>query len=182
MTEDDVAAVVQVARRIHEGEEWSGELMAQESVPVALRLLMAAVALSAAERPVNKKSITAAAPAARSASYRDHAELLEALVTWVPSMVAGQLQATGSKANATELARQLARANEVIAAERSAKAKAEKELAHVAAYARELHNLLKPEHEAMLRDKTKKVSQLRSVRRPGVDEVTASVGPETATD
>ena len=70
MTEDDVAAVVQVARRIHEGEEWSGELMAQESVPVALRLLMAAVALSAAERPVNKKSITAAAPAARSARSR----------------------------------------------------------------------------------------------------------------
>ena len=74
---DAILALMRVARRVNDGETLTTDLMGEEGVPVDLRLVVAAVALTAADLPVNKKSIISSAPAARSAAYRDHSELLE---------------------------------------------------------------------------------------------------------
>lgn len=169
MTDDDLDALMRVARRVSGGEPLSSELMVNEGVPVSLRLLVAAITLSAADRPVNKKAVTTAAPAARSATYRDHADLLDGLVEWIPAFVASQLGLAGAPASVTELSSQLARANDTIAREREARVRAEDDLKHVAAYARELHLVLQPEHEALLRDKTAKVRALTVVRHSDGD-------------
>lgn len=163
MTDESIAAVMRVARRVEAGEELSGELMGAEGVPVSLRLLLAAAALTAADRPVNKKSVTSAAPAARSATYREHADLLDDAVAVLPALVQAQLARVGSQVTAADLSAQLAIAHQVIAEGRALRRKAEDDLAQVAAYARELHWKLKPEHDEMLRERREKVRQLRPV-------------------
>ena len=74
---DEPDAVICVAWRVAEREALTTDLMGKEGVPTALRLVVAAVALTAVDQPVNKKALSTAAPAARSASYRDHAKFLE---------------------------------------------------------------------------------------------------------
>lgn len=168
MTSDDIAALVRVAARIERGEELTSDLMGQEGVPVALRLVIAAVTLAAADMPVNKKSITTIAPAARSATYRDHAGLLDQAKAVVPALVQAQLGLAGTKVSAADLARQLEATHATIEKERRLREEAEERLKHVAAYARELHWQLKPEYEARLREREEKVRYLHLV--PGSPE------------
>jgi hypothetical protein len=56
--------------------------------------------------PVNKKSITTIAPAARPAAYRGHADLLDQTKAVIPSLVQAQLGLAGTKVSAADLARQ----------------------------------------------------------------------------
>lgn len=63
----------------------------------------------------------------------------------------------------TELAARLAKADETIARERARREAAERELAHVANYARELHWELRPQYEAALRERQEKVRPLHPV-------------------
>jgi hypothetical protein len=176
MSSDDIAALTRVAARIQAGEELTGDLMGQEGVPVALRLVIAAVTLAAADMPVNKKSITTIAPAARSATYRDHADLLDQAKTVIPALVQAQLGLAGTKVSAADLAQQLEAAHATIEKERRLREDAEERLKHVAAYARELHWQLKPEYEARLREREEKVRYLHLVpgspadRKAEVDE------------
>lgn len=163
MNDDSIDALMRAARRVDAGEPLTNELLAAEGVPVALRLVLAAGVLTAADRPVNKKSVTAAAPAARSAAYREHAALLDDAVAVLPALVRAQLDSVGVAVSAVDLAAQLARANEVIAHERALRRQAEDDLAHVAAYARELHWAAKPAHDEMLRERREKVRPLRPV-------------------
>jgi len=65
---DEPDAVICVAWRVAEREALTTDLMGKEGVPTALRLVVAAVALTAVDQPVNKKALSTAAPAARSAS------------------------------------------------------------------------------------------------------------------
>ena len=167
---DDIDALIRVARRVAEGEALSTDLMGEEGVPVDLRLVVAAVALTAADRPVNKKSITTSAPAARSATSRDHAELLEAVKEVLPALVQAQLGLAGVSVTAAELGRQLEEANRVIRDERVRREEAEKRLEHVSSYARELHWQLKPEREAMLQERAEKVRPLRGLPKLGPEE------------
>ncbi|TKA09430.1 hypothetical protein [Actinacidiphila oryziradicis] len=161
MSDDGIEALMRAASRIKGGEAFSSELLVQEGVPVALRLVLAAAVLTASDRPVNKKLVTATAPAARSATYRDHAELLEHVTTLLPTLVQAQLDRTASGASVTDLARQLQEANRIIQKERELRQKAELERDHVASYARELHWKLRDEYDAIIREKTEKVRHLR---------------------
>ncbi|WP_305782744.1 hypothetical protein [Symbioplanes lichenis] len=176
MSSDDIAALTRVAARIEAGEDLTTDLMGQEGVPVALRLVIAAVTLAAADMPVNKKSITTIAPAARSATYRDHADLLDQAKAVVPALVQAQLGLAGAKVSAADLARQLEAAHATIEKERRLREEAEERLKHVAAYARELHWQLKPEYEARLREREEKVRYLHLVpgepdeNEPGIGE------------
>lgn len=163
MIDDDIAALMRAAARVASGEPLTTDLLGSEGVPVALRLVLAGAALTAADRPVNKKSVTTAAPAARSATYRDHAQLLDQVVSSLPALVQAQLSLVGAQVTAADLSAQLATAHRVIAEERALRKKAEDDLAQVAAYARELHWKLKPEHDEMLRERREKVRPLRPV-------------------
>lgn len=163
MNDESIQALMRASRRVAAGEPLSNDLLVSEGVPVALRLVVAATALTAADRPVNKKSVTTASPAARSAVYREHAGLLDDVVEVLPALVQAQLKLVGSQVTAADLSAQLARANEVIATERELRRQAEEDLAHVAAYARELHWKLKPAHDEMLRERREKVRPLRAV-------------------
>lgn len=160
---DGIEALIRVSRRVSEGEALTTDLMGEEGVPVDLRLVVAAVALTAADRPVNKKSIATSAPAARSATYRDHSELLEAVKEILPVLVHAQLSLAGVSVTAAELGHQLEEANRIIRKERMRREEAEVRLEHISAYARELHWQLKPEREAALRERGEKVRPLRRV-------------------
>lgn len=163
MTDSSIDALIRAARRVAAGEPLTTELMADEAVPAALRLVIAAVTLTAADQPVNKKAITTAAPTARSATYRDHSELLEAAKDVLPAFVQAQLALVGSTATVSSLAADLENAYRIIRDERSRRVAAEERLAHVASYARELHAQLKPERDALLRERAEKVRTLRPV-------------------
>lgn len=166
MSDDGIAALIRVAERVAGGEPLTIELMGDEGVPVALRLVIASVALTAADLPVSKTSITSIAPATRSATYRDHAELLEAAKVALPPLVAAQLQLAGSKPTAADLAAKLEDANKTIARERALRVELQAQVEQVASYARELHWKLKPEYEAVLRERQEKVTPLRVVSEP----------------
>lgn len=168
---DAISALIRVARRVASGEALTPDLMGEEGVPVDIRLVVAAVALTAADLSVNKKSITTSAPAARSATYRDHSELLKEVKEVLPALVQATLGLAGTKVTAVELSRQLEEANRVIRTERLRREEAEMRLEHVASYARELHWQLKPEREALLREREQKVSPLRGLpKRPDLDD------------
>jgi hypothetical protein len=168
---DDIDALMRVAQRISNGETLSTELMGEEGVPTALRLVIAAVALTAADQPVSKKALTTAAPAARSASYRDHAELLSDAKEFLPALVQAQLKIVGVTVTATGLAEQLENANRIIREERVHREYLENQLEHVLAYARELHWHLRPERDEILREKRDKVRLLRSVPASDTNDV-----------
>jgi hypothetical protein len=168
---DAILALMRVARRVNDGETLTTDLMGEEGVPVDLRLVVAAVALTAADLPVNKKSIISSAPAARSAAYRDHSELLEEVMEVLPALVQATLRLAGTKVTAVELSLQLEEANRVVGRERLRREEAEMRLEQVASYARELHWQLKPEREALLREREQKVRPLRGLpSRPDLDD------------
>lgn len=167
MNDPGLDALVRAAARVAAGEKLTGELLGEEAVPVPLRLVLAAAVLAASDRRVTKKAVTAIAPAARSASYRDHAQLLDQVTAHLPALVQAQLETAGTGASVTDLARQLQHANDTIAEERRKREEAELRLQHVASYARELQWQLKPHFDAVVREKAEKVRPLRLVdRRP----------------
>lgn len=159
----DIAKLLDAAARVQAGEALTTELLADAGVPVDLRLLVAATALAAADQPVTKLSMTTSAPAARSAAYRDHSDLMAKLKDLMPALVHAQLESVRREVSATQLAADLEKANNTIAEERARREAAELELESAANYARELHWLLKPEYEAALRERTEKVRPLRPV-------------------
>lgn len=159
----DIAKLLDAAARVQAGEALTTELLADAGVPVDLRLLVAATALAAADQPVTKLSMTTSAPAARSAAYRDHSDLMAKLKDLIPVLVHAQLESVRREVSVTQLAADLEKANNTIAEERARREAAELELESATNYARELHWQLKPEYEAALRERTEKVRPLRPV-------------------
>lgn len=170
MNGGDLDGLLRVARRVTDGEALTPQLMGQEGVPVPLRLVIAVAVLSAANQPVTKSAILTTAPAARSATYRDHAELLEELTALLPALVRAELDLVGVTVTAAELSDQLQAANRSIREERARRELAEADLEHVVSYARELHWQLKPEHEELLRERKEKVLPLRPLPNQSTDD------------
>lgn len=166
----DIAKLLEAAARVQAGEALTTELLADAGVPVDLRLVVAATALAAADQPLTKLSMTTSAPAARSAAYRDHSDLMTKLRDLIPALVHAQLESVRREVSVTRLAADLEKANNTIAEERTRREAAELELESAANYARELHWLLKPEYEAALRERTEKVRPLRPVSAPDAGE------------
>lgn len=163
---DAIGRLLSAAARVKGGDRLTTELLTEEQVPVPVRLLVAAAALAGADQPLTKKSITEAAPAARSAVYREHKDLLDALQDLLPSLVAAQLQPVVREVTVAEVTRQLELANATVEEERKLRDQAEADLAQVVAYARELHWRLKPEYDDMVRERAAKVRPLRPVDEP----------------
>ncbi|MDQ3528422.1 MAG: hypothetical protein M3425_00480 [Actinomycetota bacterium] len=110
-----------------------------------------------------ESSLTTASPAARSAVYREHADLLDQAKAVLPALVQAQLDLVGTRVTAAALAEQLQNANRIIEDERARREQAKRELEHVVSYARELHWQLRPEYERLLREKDEKVRHLHTV-------------------
>lgn len=163
MNDDGIDALIRAARRVAAGEKLTGDLLTQEKVPARLRLLLAATALTAANLPVSKRAIVDAAPAAWSATYRNHAELLEDIKALVPDLVAAQLSLVGEMPTGTDLRRQLDQANASIEKERGRRAELEEEVRQLREYALTLHLRAKPEYDAMMAERQHKVRLLRPV-------------------
>lgn len=164
MTVDDgIDALIRAARRVAAGEPLTGDLLTEETVPVRLRLVLAATALTAADLPASKRAIVDAAPAAWSATYRNHAELLDDIKTYVPVLVAGQLELLGAMPTSADLRVQLDQANASVARERKRIGELEEELRQLREYTLQLHRRTKPEYDAMMAERDKKVRRLRPV-------------------
>src|SRR6478735_12324144 len=98
----DITRLLDAADRVRAGEALTSELLAETGVPVALRLLVAATALAAADQPLTKLSMTTSAPAARSAAYRDHGELMAKLKDLIPVLVHAQLESVRREVSRSE--------------------------------------------------------------------------------
>lgn len=162
-TDDGIDALIRAARRVASGEPLTGDLLKQEKVPARLRLVLAATALTAADLPASKRAIVDAAPAAWSATYRNHAQLLEDIKNFVPGFVASQLGLLGAMPTSAELRLQLDQANASVDRERKRVAELEEELRQLRAYTLELHRRTKPEYDEMMAERDKKVRRLRPV-------------------
>ena len=89
----------------------------------------------------------------------------------LPALVQATLRLAETKVTAVELSLQLEKANRVVGSERLRREEAEMRLEQVASYARELHWQLKPEREALLREREQKVRPLRGLpSRPDLDD------------
>ena len=161
--DDGIDALIRAARRLAEGEPLTGDLLTEEKVPTRLRLVRAATALTAADLPASKRAIVDAAPAAWSATYRNHAELLEDVKTLLPVLVASQLELLGAMPTSSDLRLQLDQANASVVRERKRVEDLEEELRQLRQYALELHRKTKPEYDAMMAERRKKVRHLRPV-------------------
>lgn len=148
--DDGIDALIRAARRLAEGEPLTGDLLTEEKVPTRLRLVLAATALTAADLPASKRAIVDAAPAAWSATYRNHAELLEDVKTLLPVLVASQLELLGAMPTSSDLRLQLDQANASVVRERKRVEDLEEELRQLRQYALELHRKTKPEYDAMM--------------------------------
>jgi hypothetical protein len=166
-TGDGIDALLRAARRVADGEPLTGDLLTQEGVPARLRLVLAAVALTAADLPTSKRAIVDAAPAAWSATYRNHSALLDDVKTLMPSLVAAQLEALGAMPTSADLRTQLDQANASVDRERKRVQHLEEELRQLREYALQLHRKLKPEYDAMMAERRQKVRQLRPVSDDG---------------
>lgn len=162
-TDDGIDALIRAARRVADGEPLTGNLMTDEKVPTRLRLVLAATALTAADLPASKRAIVDAAPAAWSATYRNHADLLEDVKSLVPVLVASQLALLGAMPTSSELRLRLDQANASVEKERKRVEALEEELRQLRQYALELHRKAKPEYDAMMAERKTKVRLLRLV-------------------
>lgn len=162
-TDDGIDALIRAARRVAAGEALTGDLLTEEKVPARLRLVLAATALTAADLPASKRAIVDAAPAAWSATYRNHAALLEDVKRFVPGFVASQLELLGAMPTSADLRLQLDEANASVDRQRKRVRELEEELRQLRAYALELHRRTKPEYDAMMAERATKVRRLRPV-------------------
>lgn len=161
--DDGIDALIRAARRVAAGEALTGDLLSEEKVPARLRLVLAAIALTAADLPASKRAIVDAAPAAWSATYRNHAALLDDIKKFVPGLVASQLELLGAMPTSAALRLQLDDANASVDRQRKRVHELEEELRQLREYALELHRRTKPEYDAMMAERDKKVRRLRPV-------------------
>jgi hypothetical protein len=161
--DDGIDALIRAARRVADGEELSGDLLAEEKVPARLRLVLAATALTAADMTTSKRAIVDAAPAAWSATYRNHAQLLDDIKKFLPPLIARQLAAVGEAPTSADLRHQLDLAHANTHRERQRREEVEEEMRQLRQYALELHRRLKPDYDDMMRERELKVRRLRPI-------------------
>ena len=120
-------------------------LEALRDLPVVVRATLAAVALGAADLPVNALSVSDAAGYSRGTAYRHNADALDALLRAGPSVAAALIGRTENTRTVVGLAETLQERERTIAALRAEvrAAKAERDMA--LSYARDLHEQLAPE-------------------------------------
>lgn len=132
-------------------------------VPVVLRALLAAVALASADRPVNSVTMAKAGGYARGTANTKNKDAL-AVITRVAKVIAdSQLDHGEGTEGISELSSKVQERDSTISALRAKLAQSKSDLDVVASYARDLHNRLQGEFDAVAAEKAIKVRTLRPV-------------------
>jgi hypothetical protein len=175
MTETDTGLhALQQAARIFSEMTAAGEAIdvvdQLSRVPVPTRLVLAAAVLAAADKPVSTVNLCAVAGVSRGSAYNHHKDQMNAIRQHVPVLVRAQLGMLGATTQTAELYEQLRdreRSIERLRAEVRA-LKSERDTA--LAYARDLHERLRPELEAIEQEQAAKVRPLRIIADPTSEE------------
>lgn len=160
---DHSADLVNALTRVADQAGDADTLDALRSLPVVLRATLAVTALSAADRPISGVTIATAAGFSRGTAYRHNRDALAAITDAVPPLVDTMLRRTRDGNTRTELTDALQQRDHTITELRAALRAAEHERDVALSYARDLHEQLAPEYQAILADKAAKVRPLRSV-------------------
>jgi hypothetical protein len=132
-------------------------------VPVVLRALLAAVALASADRPVNSVTMAEAGGYARGTASTKNKDAL-AVITRVAKAIADtQLGHGESTEGILELSSKVQERDATIATLRAQLAQSKSDLDVVVSYARDLHNRLQGEFDAVAAERAEKVRTLRPV-------------------
>lgn len=159
-TDAVIEALLQLADKAAQGEEIDlrRELRA---IPVPLRVVLGALTLAAADKPLSGKNLAAAGGFSRGSTLRDYGETVAALQQAAPHIVHAQLGDLATAASVSELARQLQERDETIAELREEVAQQQRDLDVALSYARDLHEHVRAEFEANARERASKVRALR---------------------
>ena len=133
------------------------------NIPVPARLMLAAAILAAADKPVSIVSLCQVAGVSRGSTYNHHKEAMASIRENIPVLVRAQLAVLGETPAAAELFDQVRERDETIRELRAELKSARRERNTALAYARDLHERLRPEFEAIAREKQEKVRHLRSL-------------------
>jgi hypothetical protein len=160
---DEMHELLDALRSIGGDQEVVQVLDALRNLPVVLRATLAAVALGAADKPVNALSVSRAAGYSRGTAYRHNSDALEVVLRAAPSVASALIGRADAGQTIAGLAATLQERDRIIAGLRSElrSAAAERDLA--LSYARDLHEQLAPEYEQIVSDRKQKVRALRSV-------------------
>lgn len=144
------------------------------NIPVPARLVLAAAILAAADKPVSTVNLCQVAGVSRGSAYNHHQDVMASIRESLPVLVRAQLAVLGETPSAAELFEQVRERDESIRQLRDTVATLRQDRDTALAYARDLHERLRPEFEAIAREKREKVRPLRAVpapfrraRRPG---------------
>ncbi|GAA0456849.1 hypothetical protein Ade02nite_05840 [Paractinoplanes deccanensis] len=142
--------------------EASAELsMHLGNIPVPARLMLAAAVLAAADKPVSIVNVCQVAGVSHGSTYNNHKEAMASIRENIPVLVRAQLAVLGETPSAAELFDQVHERDETIRELRAELKAARQERNTALAYPRDLHERLRPEFEAIAREKQEKVRYLR---------------------
>lgn len=131
------------------------------SLPVVLRAALGAVALAAADRPLNGVALAATAGFSRGTAYRHNRETINFLIEIAPTLVELLLARTDQGESLTTLNANLRQRDATIAELREKLRASEKEREMALAYARDLFEAVSSEMREIADEKAKKVRLLR---------------------
>lgn len=132
-------------------------------VPVPMRVVLAALTLAAADQRLTGANLAAAGGFSRGSTLRDYGDLVGTVKRAAPHVVRAQLGPTSEGPSRTELAAELQQRNDTIAALRDRLELQQQDLDVALSYARDLHEQLRPEFEALAVERATKVRPLRAV-------------------
>lgn len=140
------------------------------SLPVVLRAALGAVALAAADQPLNGVTLAAAASFSRGTAYRHNREAINLLIAHAPALVHSMLDNIENGPSLTDLNAELRRRDQTIAELREKLRASEAEREMALAYARDLFEAVSSEMREIAEEKAKKVRPLRVVESISKDE------------
>ena len=140
-------------------------------IPVAQRALLAAVALAAADRPVNSVTVARSAGYSRGTAYRNNKPILDLVVKHAGQLADGLLHRARDHRSILELSTRIKERDEALTRWRDRAKQAERDRDIAIGYARDLHQQLIPEYKAIVSEKDRKVRHLRSTAPPDETEV-----------
>lgn len=166
-------ALDKVIRNLAErsADEAPSEVIAEfRSLPVVLRAALGAIALAAADRPLNGVTLAAAAGFSRGTAYRHNREAINRLVEFAPALVDSMLNRTEEGSSLTILNANLRQRDKTIAELRERLRASEKECEMALAYARDLFETVSSEMREIAAEKANKVRPLRVVEPAGEED------------
>jgi hypothetical protein len=166
MMEGNADALLEVLSRLEKdvAEVGQPDIATQiRSLPVVLRAALGAVALAAADRPLNGVTLAAAAGFSRGTAYRHNREIINLLIEFAPALVDSMLVNSDQGISLTILNANLHQRDETIAELREKLRASENEREMALAYARDLFETVSAEMREIADEKAKKVRPLRVV-------------------